>query len=110
MVLTADKVKNAVGLPDAPFFHQLLLPMYGTKKSGVEDDGRINFYDDVQIISALCQISNKIGAAYGHGLPLLSVDELVEFDGVIIRYAIHGRGEGAIYRRWYNGSTGDALI
>ena len=110
MGLTADKVKNTVGLPDSLFFHQLLLPICDTNKSGVEDDGRINFYDDVQTFSALYQISNKIGAAYGNELPLPSVDEFVKFDGVIIRDAIHGRGEGATYRRWHDGATGDALI
>ena len=70
----------------------------------------MNFYDDVQMFSALYQISNKIGAAYGHELPLPSVDELVKFDGVVIRDAIHGRGKGAIYRRWHDGATGDVLI
>ena len=47
MVLTADIVKNAVGIPDALFFHQFLLSMYDTNKSGVEDGGGINFYDNV---------------------------------------------------------------
>lgn len=79
--------------------HQLLLYICDTSKSGVEDGGRMNYHDDVQIFSILYQISNKIGVAYGHELPLLIVDEFVKFDGVIMRHTIHGRGEGAIYRR-----------
>ena len=62
------------------------------------------------MLSALYQISNNIGAAYGHELPLPLVDEFVKFDGVVRRDGIHGRGEGAIYRRWYDGATGDVLI
>ena len=110
MGITADKVKSTVGLPDALFFRQLLSSMCDTNKSGVEEDERINFYDDVQIFFALYQISIKICAEYGHELPLLSVDEFVKFDGLVIRDTMHGRGEGTIYRRCHNGATGDALI
>ena len=108
--LTSHRIKNALGLPDALFFHQLLLPMCDTKKSGIENDNRHNYYDDVIMFSSLYQISNKIGAAYGHELPLPTVDEFVKFDGVVVRDGVHGRGEGAIYRRWQNGACGDDLI
>ena len=108
--LTSNRMKNVLGLPDALFFHQLLLPMCDTQKSGVEHDNRLNFYDDVTMFSSLYQISNKIGAAYGHELPLPTVDEFVKFDGVVVRDGIHGRGEGAIYRRWQDGACGDDLI
>ena len=64
--------------------------MYDTQKSGVENDNRHNFYDDVTMFSSLYQISNKIGAAYGHKLPLPTVDEFVKFDGVVVRDGIHG--------------------
>ena len=108
--LTAVKVKYAVGLPDAIFFHQLLLHICDTSRSGGKSDGRMNYYDDVQMFSALYQISNKIGPAYGHKLPLPTVEEFVKFDGVVVRDAVYGRGEGAIYRSWQDSACGDALI
>ena len=110
LVLTAIKVRNAVGFPDAIFFRQIILPICDTSKPGVENDGRFNYYDDVQMLSVLYQISNKLGETYGHRLPLPIVDEFVKFDGVVIRDAIHGQGEGTIYRRWRNGACGNALI
>ena len=62
------------------------------------------------MFSVLYQISSKIGVAYGHELPLPLVDKFVKFDGVVIRDATHGRGEGVIYRSWHDGATGNALI
>ena len=94
---TAAKVQSDVDLPDALFFHQLIFSMCDTSKSGVEDDGKLSFYDDMQMFSALYQISNKIRAAYGHKLPLPTVDGFVNVDGVVARGSIYGRSEGAIY-------------
>ena len=62
------------------------------------------------MFSALYQIINKIGAAYGQELPLPTVDDFVNFDGVVVRDGIHGRGEGTIYWHQQDGACGDDLI
>lgn len=65
-------------------FSIILLHICDASKSGVDNDGRFNFYNDVHMLSALYQISNKIRATYGHKLPLPTVENFVKFDGVII--------------------------
>ena len=97
-------------LSDALFFHQLILPMCDTQKSEVENNNQHNFYDDVTMFSTLYQKSNKIGVAYGHALPLQTVDAFVKLEGTIVRDRIHRQGEGAIYLRWQDGGCGDDLI
>lgn len=42
-------------------------------------------------------VRNKIWAVYGHELALPPVHEFVKIDGVVVRDAINGRDEDAIY-------------
>lgn len=65
--------------------------------SGVEDDGRLKYYDDVQIFSASYQVSNNIWTEYGQEVPPPTVDDCMKLDEGVVRILTHGRGKGAIY-------------
>ena len=95
--LTKERVVDC----DALFFHQLLLPMCRPSKSGVENDPRKGFYDNVEGYSNAYALSElKMGSTYGHNFRAISIPELIHFDGVVVRDGVKGGTSGAIYRRW----------
>ena len=91
---------------DALFFYQLLLPICNPKKSGIPNDPRHAFYSNVTNYSNLyaCSIG-LIGAQYSHAFKSIKVDELVHFDGVLVRDGALGGSNGALYRRWLIGES-----
>ena len=89
--------------PDALFFFQLLLPMCNPKQSGVEDDNRMSYYDDVMRFSNIYRYEKNIGMSYGHKILEASMPEFVHFDGVVVRDGVLGGGDGAIYRCFLKG-------
>jgi hypothetical protein len=95
---------------DALFFHQLLLPMCDPKMSGIAADPRKAFYSQVETFSNLYAIHIGLGGSYGHKFKNIVLDELVHFDGVVIRDGVKGGSNGAIYRRWMDGADYDALV
>ena len=88
---------------DALFFHQLLLPMCNPRRSGIDGDPRLPFYSNVEIYSNLYALQIGLGGSYGHSFKMLTLDELVHFDGVVIRDGVRGGSSGAIHRRWMEG-------
>lgn len=86
---------------DALFFYQLLLPICDPKKSGIPGDPRKPFYSEV------CKFSNTyaceqglFSGQYGHAFKQVRFDELVHFDGTVVRDGALGGSSGALYRRW----------
>ena len=70
-------------------------------KSGIENDPRKGFYDDVEGYSNAYALSElKMGSTYGHNFRAISIPELIHFDGVVVRDGVKGGTSGAIYRRW----------
>ena len=97
---------------DALFFYQLLLPICNPKKSGIPSDPRVAFYSDVTNYSNLyaCDIG-LFGGQYAHAFKAIKVQELVRFDGVIVRDGALGGSNAALYQRWVTGeSMYDPLI
>ena len=74
------------------------MTLYDTQKAGVDNDTRLMYYNKVNMFPSSYQLSNKMGARYGHKLPLPTVNEFVKFDGVVVREIIHRRDERAAYR------------
>jgi hypothetical protein len=95
---------------DALFFHQLLLPMCDPQMSGIVGDARKAFYSKVETFSNLYALQIKLGGSYGHAFKNVLLDELVRFDGVVVRDGVKGRSNGAIYRRWMDGADFDPLV
>ena len=86
---------------DALFFYQLLLPMCRVQKSGIDNDPRTSYYDEVETFSNLYAFTElNLGNSYGHTFKNISIPELVHFDGVVVRDGVKGGSSGAIYRRW----------
>ena len=85
---------------DALFFHQLLFPMCDPQRSGIRGDPRAPFYSIVEKFCNKYCADLGLGGAYGHSFKQVKLDELVHFDGVVIRDGVRGGSNGAIYRRW----------
>ena len=95
---------------DALFFQQLLLPMCDPNMSGVNADPRKAFYSKVETFSNLYAIQIGLGGSYGHKFKNIVLDELVRFDGVVIRDGVRGGSNGAVHRRWMDGANYDVLV
>jgi hypothetical protein len=110
--LDAEKLKT-LGLTkqrmmdcDAAFFYQLLLPFCDPKHSGIVGDPRLAFYTDVLRFSNLYAQQNDLGTGpYGHHFDALTLEDLIHFDGVVIRNGVHGRNDSAINKRWKKSSV-----
>ena len=97
---------------DALFFYQLLLPICDPSKSGIPNDPRSPFYSEVTNFTNLyaCSIG-LFGSQYSHSFKQVKVQELVHFDGVVVRDGALGGSNCALYQRWMNGeSMFDPLI
>jgi hypothetical protein len=71
---------------DALFFYQLLVPICHPAFSGIPDDGRMGYYDEV----ANCSNEYALGlkrrsGTYGHKFSPVNAEELVIWDGIVIR-------------------------
>jgi hypothetical protein len=115
-MLDADLLET-LGLPkermvkaDALFFHQLLLPMCDPKMSGIAANPCKPFYSKVEMFSNLYAIQIGLGGSYGHRFKNIVLDELVRFDGLVIRDGVRGGSNGAIHRRWMDGANYDLLV
>ena len=85
---------------DSLFFFQLLLPICSPRKSSIPNDERIALYSDVTNYSNLyaCDIG-LFGRLYAHALKAIKVQELVQFDGVVIQDGTLGGSDAALYQR-----------
>jgi hypothetical protein len=93
---------------DALFFFQFLLPICDPKKSRIATYLRKPFYLDVEILSQKYAHNLGLVGAYGHDLKPLNLDELVHFDGVLVRDGVRGGSNGAVHRRWELGGKSKA--
>ena len=92
------------------YFFQLLLPICDPKKSGIANDPRKPFYSDVEIFSQKYAHDLGLVGAYGHAFKPLNLDELVHFDGVLVRNGVRGGSNGAVHRRWEQGADYDEYV
>ena len=75
-------------------------------------DPKIPFYSLVTNYTNIyaCAIG-LLGGQYSHVYKPVKVQELIHFDGVVVRDSILGGSNGALYRRWFiNGSAFDPKI
>ena len=106
MGLTHSRMENI----DALLFYQLLLPMCNPARSGILHDPRLPFYSEVEKFSQLYAIQIDLGGAYGHSFKKLKIDELVYFDGVVVRDGVRGGSNGGIHFRWMYGADFDSFV
>jgi len=104
--LNSQRISSRMtGEPDSLFFHQLILPMCDTSKSGIDADPRKSFYFKVATFSNLYKHQLGIGNGYGHNIPEVSIAECLRYDGCVYRDGVRGGGDGALYRRWQEASS-----
>jgi len=95
MGLTREKMQ----MGDALFFYQLLFPICNPKKFGIAGDPHHPYYTEVTNFSNLCACTlGFIGGQYSHAFKAIKVQELVHFDGVIVRNSALGRSNGSVYQ------------
>ena len=78
--------------------------MCNPSRSGILYDPRLPFYSEVEKFLQLYAIQIDLGGAYGHSFKNLKIDELVHFDGVVVRDGVRGGSNGGIHRRWMYGA------
>ena len=87
------------------FLYHILPRICDVKNSGIVDDPRQNYFSDVETFSARSAFDIGLLGSYFHNFKFPTMDELVKFNGVVVRYRVRGGINGALYRRWqYNGS------
>ena len=94
----------------ALFFYQLMLPMCNPSRSGILHDPRIPFYSKVEKFSQLYAIQVDLGSAYGQSFKNLKIDELVHFDGVVVKDGVRGVSNGGIHCRWMYSTNFDSFV
>jgi hypothetical protein len=107
---TLGLTKERMVQGNALFFSQLILPMCDPKMSGMGADPRKAFYSKVETFSKLYAIQIGLGGSYGPRFKNTVLDELVQFDGVVIPDGFKGGSNGAVHRRWMDGADYDALV
>lgn len=71
---------------DALFFQQLLTPFCDPSKSGIDGDPRKGFYCDVSDYTGSYAMSKKkLSGNYGNKFVCPTAEELVNFDGIVIK-------------------------
>jgi len=91
--LDADVLKRLLGLTkqrmencDALFFYQLLLPIVDPAHSGIKDDPRVGFYEDVATHTNVYAMGAKNrGGTRGHVFRPTNAEELLVWDGIVTR-------------------------
>jgi hypothetical protein len=106
MGMTPERMQNH----DALFFYQLLLPICDPKRSDIVDDPRKPFYCQVESYSNSYAYSIGLGGSYGHKFRVIELHELVRYDGVVVQDGVRGGSDGALYRRWIDGSDYDHYV
>jgi len=103
--------EQETGNCDALFFLQLILPMCDPAKSGLRNDPRMGYYNQVLNFSNLYKYQSGAGSTYGHKVEELKLHECIRFDGCVVRDGVRGGGEGAIYRRWQtSNASSDPIV
>jgi hypothetical protein len=69
---------------NALFFCQLLLPFVDPAMSGIKDDTRIGYYEEVARNTNLYAFGPKNrGGTHGHVFPPTTAEELLVWDGIV---------------------------
>ena len=93
-------IKHTMVVLDALFFYQILLLICDVNNSGIFDDTRQNYFSDVENLSACYTFDIGLLGSYGHKFKVTTIDELVQFDGVVIRDGVRGGSDVALYCIW----------
>ena len=90
------------------FLYQHLLPICDVNNSSIVDDPKQNSFSDVETFSACYAFDIGLLGSYVENYKVPTIDELVNFDGVVIRDRLRGGSDSALYSRWkYNSSYYD---
>jgi hypothetical protein len=82
------------------YSHKLNLPFCNSKKAGILNDPRKPFYSEVEVFLQKYALDIGLGGAYGHAFKPLILDEIVHFDGIIVRDGVRGGSNGDVHRCW----------
>jgi hypothetical protein len=83
------------------FFFQLLLLIGDLKKSGIENGRHLPYYSKVEHWMQKYATLIGLGGSYGHSFKeVMLVEELLQFNSIVIRNGVHGGMDGAISYSW----------
>ena len=74
----------------ALFFHHTLFTMYDVERSGIRFDTRKSYLCEVKKFLNIYVMNLGLGAEYGHKFVNISLDDLVQWDGVVQRDGVRG--------------------
>ena len=70
----------------------------------------MSYYSQVETWTNAYALQLGLGGSYGHRFNNVMIQELVNFDGVLVKDGVKGGSDGAIYRRWQNSEDMDQAI
>ena len=77
----------------------------------IVDDPRQNYFIDVETFSNRYVFDIGFLGSYGHNFKVLTIDELLQINGVVIHDRVREGSDSALYHIWqYNGSYFDEEI
>ena len=99
--MSAERMLQDDGAPDALFFYQLLFPIVNPNNSGIPNDPRKAFYSQVSLFTNLYAVGElQLGNGMGHKWINTDGPELLRWDGVTFKDGVLGGSNGAILRRF----------
>eukprot|EP00957_Ditylum_brightwellii_P105731 8063465-Ditylum_brightwellii.AAC.2 len=96
---------------DALWFYQLLLHMRDVLQSGIRNYPCKSYYSKVEKYTIIYTAQRGLGGTYSKKFKHIKIEELVQWDGIILCNGVRGGLNGAIYRWWQEeGSDHDVHI
>eukprot|EP00957_Ditylum_brightwellii_P181631 13835862-Ditylum_brightwellii.AAC.1 len=83
---------------DALWFYQLLLPICDTLKSEIRNDPQKSYYSKVEKYAIIYAAQLGLGGAHSKKFEHIKIEELVQWDRIVLRDGVRGGSNGAIYR------------
>jgi hypothetical protein len=101
--VTTSSMLETDGAPDSLMFYQLLFPLCDPTRNGIDRDPRLPLYSAVSHWTNLYAVGElKLGCGYGHEYQMTTPEQIVKWDGVLIKDGVLGGSNGAMLRRFDN--------
>ena len=73
------------------------MPVCDPRKSGILDDPRLPYYSSIEKWTAKYAVAIGIYGAYSHGYETARLEDLVQFDSIVIKSGVMGYLDGALF-------------
>ena len=85
---------------DALFFFHVLWPMCHPSKSDIVNDPRVPYLISVESFKNIYKFITGLGGSYGHEWNNADVNDLVQFNRIMVRNGILDGSKGDLYEQW----------